>query len=178
MAEYSVEDYKELEKKNAALEDELKTTKSAMDDLKDKTNGETDKTKDMQAKLQANEEKMKTQEEKMQAMEKDRETRDEKEKHEIATKVANYELKSEKINDSDVDNRIKELEKNDTNVLQAMLPYAEGEAKEHKEANLAKQALTGSRKPRYEMSDSELDGINKQASETRDFMKGFRSGFY
>ncbi len=185
--DHTEEDFKKLQDKNAALEDEISTTKaetekvkSALEDTKKKTNGDSDnKVKDLQAKLQANEDEMKTQKEKMQAMEDDKKTRDEKEKHEMATKVANYEVTSEKINDSDVDNRIKELEKNDSNVLQAMLPFAEGEAKAHKEAKQAKQALAGhSNKPRYEMNDAEIETATKQASETKDFMSDFRSGFY
>ena len=184
--DHTEEDFKKLEDRNASLQTEITTqkaetekVKSALDDVKKKTDGEDTKVKDLQAKLQANEEETKIQKEKMQAMENDKKTRDEKEKHEMATKVANYEVTSEKINDSEVDNRIKELEKNDANVLQAMLPFAEGEAKNHKEAKQAKQALAGnSSKPRYEMTDAEVETANKQASDTKDFISNYRSGFY
>lgn len=179
MSLHSEEDYAEMEKKNAALADEIKTTQAAMADLEKKDEGKVDKTKDLQAKLQANEDKIKDQEEKMQAMEKKDKTRDEVEKHEIATKLANYDVQSEKINDSEVDAKIKELKKRDTNVLQAMLPYAEGEAKEHKENKEAKQAsLRGGTEPRYTMSEQELETHNKQAAGSKNFMADYRSGFY
>ena len=169
MPEHTEEDYVELEKKHAALEDQIKK----------KSDDNKDKVTDLQAKLQANEDEVKTQKAKLQAMEDDKKTRDEKEKHEMATKIANYEMKSEKINESELDNKIKELEKNDTNVLQAMLPYAEGESKKHEEAKQAKQAaLESNGKPRYELDDQNTETVNKQAAESKAFLTGYRSGFY
>ena len=186
MPDHTEEDYNDLEKKNASLEEKVKTTmadsvktKAALDEIKKKGDGEKDTVKDLQAKLQANEDDMKEQKDKLQAMEDKDKTREETEKHEMATKIANYDLQSEKINDSEVDDKIKALKKNDSNVLQAMLPYAKGEAEKHKEAKQSKQAAMGlSGKPRYEMDDQNPDTATKQAAEVNDFLKSYRSGLY
>ncbi len=153
------EDYDELEQKHAALEEENKTMKSAMDEMK---KGEDEKTKDMQAKLQA--------------MEEDKKDRDEKEKHEMATKIANKMVESEEIKEANISEKIKELQLQDAKTLQAMLPFAESTAKKHLEA---KQALAGrTSKPRYELSEEERETEIKQAADSKSYLASYRSGFY
>ena len=90
-------------------------------------------------------------------------------------------VESEDIKEANMEAKIKELELQDAKVLQAQLPFAEKAAKKHLEAKQATKqaAIATGNKPRYEFDDNlDAETRNRQAAESEQFLKSFRSGFY
>ena len=168
------EDYHELKKANESLEKEKKNLEAK---IANQTKSTDEQIKALQAQVEEHDKK----EKERQAADHERE---EKEKHEIATRIAQSEITTNKIKEANIEDRVKELKLQDAKVLQAMLPFAEESAKKHLEAKQAvKQASMSSLRPggsfRYDYDDGiDQETRNKQAAESKDFLKSFRSGMY